>query len=73
MAEQLTATNGPCLRRLALWMPWATSSLPVPLSPRMSTGRSTSAQLLASETAACMMGFTAMTSPKWCLAMNPLR
>ena len=36
-AAQLTFTNGPRQRGLAKWMAWATSSLPVPDSPRIST------------------------------------
>ena len=38
-AAQLTATNGPFARALWSWILRATSSLPVPLSPVMSTGR----------------------------------
>ena len=34
---QSTTTNGPPLRSLASWIALATSSLPVPVSPRMST------------------------------------
>ena len=38
-AAQLTATNGPAARAArAAWIARATSSLPVPLSPRISTG-----------------------------------
>ena len=33
-----TATKGPAARGLAAWMAWASSSLPVPVSPRISTG-----------------------------------
>ena len=36
-APQLTATSGPSARPLPSWMARATSSLPVPVSPRMST------------------------------------
>ncbi len=36
-AAQLMATNGPAARRLLRWIARATSSLPVPLSPRIST------------------------------------
>ena len=43
IAAQLTATKGLCLRVLVSWIAWATSSLPVPLSPRISTVRSVSA------------------------------
>ena len=42
-AAQFTATNGPVLRGLLLCKAWATSSLPVPLSPRISTVLSTGA------------------------------
>ena len=35
---QLTATNGPSRRALSWWIARATSSLPVPVSPSMSTG-----------------------------------
>ena len=37
MAAQLSVTNGPSRRGLVLWMARATSSLPDPLSPRIST------------------------------------
>ena len=37
MAAQLTSTNGPSARRLWWWMFRATSSLPVPFSPKIST------------------------------------
>jgi hypothetical protein len=37
MAAQLMATNGFSFRGLKLWMAWAISSLPVPLSPVIST------------------------------------
>ena len=40
---QLTATNGPSRRALSRWMARATSSLPVPVSPRISTVASTRA------------------------------
>jgi hypothetical protein len=33
MAAQFTSTNGCAARGLSAWMAWATSSLPVPLSP----------------------------------------
>jgi len=41
IAAQLTATNGRDLRGLKSWSVRATSSLPVPLSPVMSTAHST--------------------------------
>ena len=37
IAPQSTGTKGPSARRLALWMPRATSSLPEPVSPRIRT------------------------------------
>ena len=41
------ATKGPFLRELALWMLWANSSLPVPVSPTMITLESEAAYCLA--------------------------
>ena len=38
IAEQFTATNGPLARCDRSWIVRATSSLPVPVSPRISTG-----------------------------------
>ncbi len=35
MAAQLTSTNGPEARRLPAWIARATSSLPVPFSPKI--------------------------------------
>ena len=43
MAAQLTETNGPLARPLCRWIAVATSSLPVPESPRISTRASVSA------------------------------
>ena len=37
MAAQLTSTKGPDERRLRAWTARATSSLPVPFSPKIST------------------------------------
>jgi len=37
IAAQFTSTNGPARRRLNVWMLRATSSLPVPFSPKIST------------------------------------
>ena len=37
MAAQFTATKGPAPRSLASWIARATSSLPVPVSPRIVT------------------------------------
>ena len=38
MAPQLTRRNGPDDRRDRSWMARATTSLPAPVSPRISTG-----------------------------------
>ena len=43
MPPRFTMTNGPDARRELRWMARATSSLPVPFSPRMSTGASDAA------------------------------
>ncbi len=48
IALQFTATKGRPARGLARWMAWASSSLPVPLSPRSSTLASERATILAS-------------------------
>ena len=48
MAAQLMARNGPCFLKLLKWKDLATSSLPVPLSPRMSTVMSLSAACFTS-------------------------
>ena len=37
IAAQFSSTNGACRRRLSAWMLRATSSLPVPFSPKIST------------------------------------
>jgi hypothetical protein len=47
-AAQLIATNGPALRRLRAWIERAMSSLPVPVSPWMSTDASLSATRMVS-------------------------
>ena len=56
MAAQLTGTNGPPWRGLDWWMARATSSLPVPLSPRSSTVASESATARIRSSAACIAG-----------------
>ncbi len=43
MAAQFTTSSGPSLRRLRAWMARATSSLPVPVSPQISTPASVGA------------------------------
>ncbi len=42
------ATKGPCPREEALWVAWANSSLPVPVSPMINTRLSAEAAILAS-------------------------
>ena len=49
-----TGTKGLSCRGLALWMAWASSSLPVPVSPVMSTGISEQACSSASRSRLCM-------------------
>ena len=48
MVAQLMRTKGCILRGLPWWMAWANSSLPVPLSPVIKTGRSLAVALSAS-------------------------
>jgi hypothetical protein len=48
MALQLTAMKGRAARGLARCMAWASNSLPLPLSPLMSTLASEAATILAS-------------------------
>ncbi len=45
MAAQLTDTKGSVLRDDSRWRPWARISLPVPLSPVMSTVESLRAKM----------------------------
>ena len=63
-AAQLTARNGPSARVLAPWMPRATSSLPVPVSPSISTTMGELAALSMSENTAIMAGERPMMSSK---------
>ena len=53
-AAQLIATNGPCRRRLSSWICRATSSLPVPLSPSISTVKSVVATRSMRSRSACI-------------------
>ncbi len=53
-AALLTISIGPSLRRLLLWMAWATISLPVPLGPQMSTPASLGATLRMRRKTSCM-------------------
>src|SRR5882672_2438389 len=59
MAAQLTATNGPALRRELAWMKRARTSLPVPLSPVNSTVTSLCATRAASASSARLRGSSA--------------
>ena len=52
------------LRGDSLWMDWASSSLPVPLSPVIRTVKSDFAMRLASSTQARIRGEWVMTSSK---------
>ncbi len=56
MAAQLKRMRGPAARRLSAWMSEATSSLPVPVSPRMSTVMSFGAIRLAASRRRCIAG-----------------
>jgi hypothetical protein len=56
MAPQLSATYGPSARRDVSWMAWATTSLPVPVSPRINTLQSVPAARAACSTAARSTG-----------------
>ncbi len=56
MAPQLSATNGPAARRDVSWIACATTSLPVPVSPRISTLQSVPAARDASSTAPRKVG-----------------
>ena len=59
MAAQFIATKGPLAEALALWIAWATNSLPVPLSPIINTFES----LLAAFLLAAIIFFTGKESP----------
>jgi hypothetical protein len=54
-APQLTTSNRRFLRRLSPWTARATSSLPVPVSPRISTGTSSGATRSIRRKSACIM------------------
>ena len=61
MAAQLTATMGWRLRCDWAWMVWATSSLPVPWPPRMSTQASVGATRSICARSCCMSGLSPMS------------
>jgi hypothetical protein len=56
-------TNGPCLRGEAAWIASAASSLPVPVSPWMSTTASLTAARDSSEKTCCMAGMALSSAP----------
>ena len=58
----MITTRGLPERGLASWMYWATTSLPVPDSPEISTAESTTATVAAVDRAARMAGLSAMTA-----------
>src|SRR5215470_11080319 len=60
-AQQFTATKGPLARGLASWMKRAISSLPVPVSPWMSTVASVPATRRARASAVSMCGLSVST------------
>ena len=72
-AAQLTATKGPRRRLLALWMLWAKSSLPVPVSPVISTVDSVDANLCALVITSSMLSSVEIRSLNACFATWPLR
>ena len=64
IAAQLTAIKGASLRRLLPWMARATTSLPVPLSPMISTVVSVGATRLTISQMPRIWGLWAMTLAK---------
>ena len=62
MAVQLTGINGLSRLLLARWMAMASSSFPVPLSPRINTVASVSATSLARERSSSMAALLAIMS-----------
>ena len=62
-AAQLTLTIRWSRRGLSRWMAWATSSLPVPVSPRMSTEESVGATCSTRRRTFWMAGLCPVTSP----------
>jgi hypothetical protein len=64
MAPQFTVTNGPLARLLRRWISRAISSLPVPVSPVMSTLMSVAATFWSLRKTSIMEGQAPMISPK---------
>jgi len=63
MAPQSTTTNGPSARALASWMACARTSLPVPVSPSMSTVPSAGANRSIRAKTRRMASLTPMARP----------
>ncbi|MCY1435988.1 hypothetical protein D9M71_521020 [compost metagenome] len=68
MAAALMLTKGLCARDEALWMAWASSSLPVPVSPSSSTGASLAAPRRARRLTSRLAALVPMKCPKLYLA-----
>ncbi len=64
-AAHETATNGPWLRGLSAWIARASSSLPVPLSPRIRIVEWLRAAVRARSNTACIAGLLLIRSRKW--------
>ena len=67
MAPQSTTTKGPSFRRERSWSARATSSLPVPVSPTMTTVESTGAMRVMSPKASRIAGLVPTRSPHFAL------
>ena len=63
-AAQFRATNGLFFRGLFWWIAWATSSLPVPVSPWISTLALVGAIRLSRSITSCICGLSPMTPSK---------
>ena len=72
-AAQDTATNGAWLRGLSAWMARASSSLPVPLSPRTRMVELLRAAVRARSNTACIAGLLLIRSRKWYSRLSTLR
>ncbi len=73
IAAQLTATNGPWLRRPRAWSARATTSLPVPLSPVTRTVASDAATRARRSSTSCIAGLLPMSSPQGAAASTACR
>ena len=68
MAAQLTSMNGPCRRGLAAWMARATSSLPLPFSPVISTRAAVGPTLSIRARTPCSAGLEPTMACAWSAA-----